>query len=251
MLQYEGMAFMEEQSSIFIIKKEGLDTILNDLIQTTGIIISDFYYNLLFDIGEKTPEENLELIELTREMKESIFLGLLDFYNDFLKDKTEIENKLKEENVVIESLNELLTDINNKLIAIVTISAIVIPKIAPVITLVSVLKIAQNYLQIVELRKEMEDNNQIMTNYQKFYQTIYKYIDNLRTDYHRSKKELDALEVRAKNGEDIMDDLLKIVNPESIGFELSPLSVIMLQDSAYSEEDEEKAKQLVNNNQNY
>ena len=60
MLQYEGMAFMEEQSSIFIIKKEGLDTILNDLIQTTGIIISDFYYNLLFDIGEKTPEEKIQ-----------------------------------------------------------------------------------------------------------------------------------------------------------------------------------------------
>ena len=54
---------------------------------------------------------------------------------------------------------------------------------------------------------------------------FYEYIDILRTDYHKSNKELDELKRRAMNGENIMPELFEIVSPERVGLDASFLEL--------------------------
>ena len=85
------------------------------------------------------------------------------------------------------------------------------------------------------LKKLIERINEKILQWQDFQNRFYVYCDNMRTDYHKSKKELDSLKERAKNGENIMDELLQIAHPASIGLELVE----------FSEEEKEAPKQLI------
>ena len=77
--------------------------------------------------------------------------------------------------------------------------------------------------------------NEKILYWQDFQNRFYAYCDNMRTDYHKSEKELESLKERAKNGENIMDELLQIAHPSSIGLELVE----------FSEEEKEAPKQLI------
>ena len=87
------------------------------------------------------------------------------------------------------------------------------------------LQLQRGFVQKRNCKRELEKidilKKKILLNQDIF----YEYIDTLRTDYHKSNKELDELRRRAINGENIMPKLLEILNPKRIGLDVSFLDL--------------------------
>ena len=103
--------------------------------------------------------------------------------------------------------------------------SLLFPAIIPITLLASVPRVGFDLLQKRNCKRELEKidilKKKILLNQDIF----YEYIDTLRTDYHKSNKELDELRRRAINGENIMPKLLEILNPKRIGLDVSFLDL--------------------------
>lgn len=103
--------------------------------------------------------------------------------------------------------------------------SLLFPAIIPITLLANVPRVGFDLLQKRNCKRELEKidilKKKILLNQDIF----YEYIDTLRTDYHKSNKELDKLRRRAMNGENIMPKLLEILNPKRIGLDVSFLDL--------------------------
>ena len=205
---------------------EATENIIQQLKTFIENTLSDYYYHILFtDINELSIEERLLLIKTIKELKESIFVETLDIYNGFLKNKVEKEALIKRDNQERKiKIEQVKRDMKSTGFITVSIS-ILAPAVAPFLVIANVPRIGLDYLlknlntQLIELHEEM------MKEYDKLHQEFFQLTDTLRTDYHRSKKEIEKLKRRTQEGEDITEELLKLVNPETIGLKKTQLLI--------------------------
>lgn len=209
------------EKEIRIVDKEVLEDIINTVKTSTDYFLAEQRLKLIIDSMEKRSiEDNLQLIKETEKIKEEIFLGCLDCYNAFLKDKNLISSfsskEISQHKMTIEIINH-----DMKKTGIITVGVtLLLPKLAPIALVISLpllgldslgKKISKEIVDLLEKVKEYYESSQ---------KEFFELIDNMRTDYHQSKKEFKELKQKAKAGEEIIDDLLKMLQPERIGLAL-------------------------------
>lgn len=213
-----------------------LDQLLQDLMKEEAAGMSEVYYTIQDYSEETSVEEYLKLIELVRIEKQDIFSQTLNAYNNFLNTKFDTITELKKQNNKYSDYSqEFLNENTSKIYSLIMLSAIISIRLAIYIAIINMaLKTLDTYATKI-FKKLMEIINEKILYWQDFQNRFYAYCDNMRTDYHKSEKELESLKERAKNGENIMDELLQIAHPSSIGLELVE----------FSEEEKEAPKQLI------
>ena len=221
-----------------IVDKEVLEKIVATLKESASMFLVDLYHLILMSsLEERTPEHNIMLLEEAEAIKKEVFEGVLESYNDFIKDKNLIDYYLskqhKEQKIMIESMNYDM--VKTGMIALGV--TIILPALRPITFIVTVPKIgldayqkalAEEIVKIIEIIKEDYDSIQ---------NDFYPFVDSLRSDYYRSKNEIKKLKKQAKEGKEIIDELIKIVNPETLNLPLAEFNFLP--------ETEEKPKQFV------
>lgn len=221
-------------------KKSSLVTIENiekhfkQIKERIAILLSEEYYNILFDIEPKTSSEKIEQINQIEFIKKILFEEILQTYNEFLITKNLLELYINKENNKRNNVIEL-SDYDIKEKGIVTITAsLLLPMVAPIVISIAVPVIGLDYYLKIINQKMLELNEAILKEYQRVHKELSQFENTLRTDYHSTKKRLEDLKEKALMGEEITNDLLEIVNPESIGlnkisFDITSLEIDAIQ----------------------
>lgn len=182
-------------------------------------------YESLEDFNKANIEFMVNKVDEIKNIKHTTFVSTLKAYNDILNDVYKIKRCDSEEGRLF---NELIDHSNNDIKRtgmIVFYLSLLFPAIIPITLLANVPRTGFDLLQKRNCKRELEKidilKKKILLNQDIF----YEYIDTLRTDYHKSNKELDELRKRAMNGENIMPKLLEILNPKRIGLDVSFLDL--------------------------
>ncbi len=220
-----------------IVDKKTLDKIITTLKESVSVILSDYYYYMLFkSIEERTIEDNLALIQEVEKIKEDVFLGVLGSFNDFVKDRNLIKSRISKE-ISIEKTKIEGIEYDRKKIDIITLGVtFLLPTFAPIILVIGASRLGLDKLQQNSSKKIMDIYRLIEEEYDSSHKDFYQLEETLRTDYHESKKRLKELKEKALIGQDIIDELIKIMNPESLGIPLQEFQTT---------EVEEKPKQFI------
>ena len=226
---------MKEKSESELVDLD-LDQLLQNVMKEEAAIMSGIYYTIQDSSEETSVEEYLRLIELVKIAKQDIFFKILNAYNTFLDIKFDTITELEAQNSEYKDYSQkFLNENTSKIYLLIMLSAIISIKLSIYIAILNLaLKTVYSYANKI-LEELMELINKKISYWQDFQNSFYAYCDNMRADYHKSKKELESLKERAKNGENIMDELLQIAHPSSIRLELVE----------FSEEEKEAPKQLI------
>jgi len=181
----------------------------------------------------------LDMIDTIKDAKKGIFCNVLDAYNEFLYSKNDMDNRINTQNrESIEMMETAGRDIRNTGIATVVLS-ILLPSAIPIILVFSVTRASLDFLQSVFNTKRMLRNEQIREEMKNIQIPFFEFTCDLRSDYHKSNHELDALKEKALNGENIMGELIQIVSPERVSLQrVEGLNLLEM-------DEEEKPKQLI------
>lgn len=157
-------------------------------------------------------------IDEIKNIKHVYFSSILDSYNMLLDEVLKVKNQDKFDRAALNDLIELNKK-NMKVTGITFLSlSVLFPNLIPLNALLGLPKIALDIIQNKSCLKALEeiDNEKeaLFTLRDKF----YEFVCTLRSDYHKSNKELDSLRERANNGENIIPELLDIISPKRIGF---------------------------------
>lgn len=182
-------------------------------------------YESLEDFNKANTQFMVNKVDEIKNIKHTTFVSTLKAYNDILNDVYKIKRCDSEEGRLF---NEMIDYSNNDIKRAGMIAfylSLLFPAIIPITLLASVPRVGVDLLQKRNCKRELEKidilKKKILLNQDIF----YEYIDTLRTDYHKSNKELDELRRRAINGENIMPKLLEILNPKRIGLDVSFLDL--------------------------
>ena len=182
-------------------------------------------YESLEDFNKANTQFMVNKVDEIKNIKHTTFVNTLKVYNDILNDVYKIKRCDSEEGRLF---NEMIDHSNNDIKRAGMIAfylSLLFPAIIPITLLANVPRVVFDLLQKRNCKRELEKidilKKKILLNQDIF----YEYIDTLRTDYHKSNKELDELRRRAINGENIMPKLLGILNPKRIGLDVSFLDL--------------------------
>lgn len=217
----KGMYRMDEMIEKKLMNKESLDYIINYLKDTTYMFLSDCRYLLtLASIEDRDIEHNLEIIEEVEHFKEDLFLGCLGSYNEFLREKNLITSNAKS-NIGTHRTRIDSASHDMKATGILAAGAtLLFPKLSLIALALSIPRLGIDSFEI-KLRKELIDLlEEFRDSYDSSQRELFQFVDAMRTDYHHSKKEFKELRQKAKAGEEIIDDLIKMLQPERIGLAL-------------------------------
>ena len=158
----------------------------------------------------------IELVEDVTDIKEEVFKNVLNTYNDFLTGKVEFEQASNKEKQALQS-SIVRMNVDMKTTGIVTLTlTLLFPGAMPILLMINIPRIGMDLLirnknqakinRIEFLKKEMK----------KIQDPFYELTDALRSDYHKSKKELEEIKQKAIEGNNVVQDLLPIIDPERI-----------------------------------
>lgn len=183
------------------------------------------HYSSLEEFNKAYIDFMISKIEEVKNIKHTVFVNALKEYDNLLNDV----HKLKRYEPETREAFEELIDFSNKDIRRAAIIAFNLslwfPAVIPVTLLVSAPRVGFDLLQKKKYKKKLEKIAEVKKNVLSHQDVFYEYIDILRTDYHKSNKELDELKRRAMNGENIMPELFEIVSPERVGLDASFLEL--------------------------
>ena len=162
----------------------------------------------------------MKLLSEVEELKRLIFVSELNAYNNFLRSFNEFKHYAKmQNNNFIESIEKVTGDMISA--GIVTIALTVIfPYTTPIVLFFNIPRIGMDAFTRKINKMRINDNIELEKKLKNLQEPLYEFTDTLRTDYHRSKKEIKELRERLKEGEDITEELIKIASPKRIGLDI-------------------------------
>ncbi len=208
------------------------DNIVEVLKMQTSLVLSTYYEKLKRDIKpsreDYTSEEEyqivsrmqeLELIDQVKEIKHLVFSNILNMYNEFIIEKNGFDFTSKKQNEEsIQIINYTNSDI--KRAGIITIGVtILLPIIAPIVIVFNIPRIGIDLIENKYHSKRLYNNIMIDEELKKVQDPFYELVDTLRSDYHKSNKELKQLEDKALHGVDISTELIEFLDPERVNLE--------------------------------
>ena len=198
----------------------------------TSIILSTTYNELDSMVIDEIEElesnvsnriMNLQLIEEVKVIKHNIFLDILNTNNEVIRKKNHFETKFKTENKESEYIKEELDSSMKRTLIFSAGASLLLPKFIPLVLILGIPRLGADKLVKDYHVRRIEKNNSKEDILNRIQEPLYEFTDVLRTDYHKTKKELKELEERAINGDYILDELKEIVNPKRVGLEFIEL----------------------------
>lgn len=161
-------------------------------------------------------EYMLKLVEEVKESKHEIFTSILECYNQILSKKGEVAEVFKEQEIQSQLTIER-ANYDMKSAGIVTIGlGLLVPNFLPIAVAINVPRVLGDiFLKKFHLQR-MQNNREVSKGISSIQEPLYWFTDQLRTDYHESNKKLEELKRRALKGENVIDELLEIMNPERL-----------------------------------
>ena len=196
------------------------------------IILSTTYNELNNMLIDEVEEEklnasnrmmNLKLIDEVKVIKHNLFSDILKTYNELIIEKNSFDSKIKLENKESEQIKEELNSSMKRTLIFSAGTSILLPGFIPLVLIIGIPRLGADKLMKDYHTRRIEENNHKEYLFKRVQEPLYELTDTLRTDYHKSMKELKELETRAINGDYIMDELKEIVNPKRVGLEFMEL----------------------------
>ncbi len=208
-------------SDLQIADKETLEDMINTLKYTLSIVMTDAYCLLIMaSMEERSIEYNLQLINEIESLKKEVFELVLCSFNNFIKDKNLISARASKEISIRKDIIEQMEQNIKKTNIISVGSLLLLPMLSLFIIPLGALKIELDKFRKNESEEIMEITESIKNDYETAHIAFYQLTDSLRTDYLQSKRKLEELRQKALEGQEIIDDLIQLVNPESINLPL-------------------------------
>lgn len=159
----------------------------------------------------------LKLLEEVEEIKHDLFIETLETYNRLIGEINLFKSRYKQENNESKKMIEIVNS-SMKRTTIISIGVSVLaPSLIPLVLVIDIPKLVLDSI----VKKYHRDNIDINLLTRDLYDTVqrplYDLVCNLRSDYHKSKVEFKELEEKAIDGENIIEDLMILSNPERVG----------------------------------
>ena len=208
--------------------------------------MSEWHENLLsMEVPEKEEFESEEeyrefmkmfmtdLVDAITSIKGDMFKDILNSYNDFLSEKIAVETQFKEEDerakMVIRE-----TRIHIKRIGIASlVITLILPSMLPIVLVINLPRIGLNLMAKKVMERNIEKNRLVLETMEQIQLPFYDFVCTLRDDYHKSNQELKELREKASQGENVIEPLLQMVNPERLALKTYDLKAL-----GYTEEEE-------------
>ena len=203
------------------------------LIKDQATTIMSHAYNELDRIihepeEDRTPEEfevikrklMLDLIDEVKSIKHNLFKNTLDSYNDMIIEMNRFKARFQDEQRESELMKEYINGSMKRTIIISAGVSILLPGLIPLVLIYDIPKLGFDSVIKKYHNNRIENNKMTNEIFETIQDPFFEFMDTLRTDYHHSNKVFKELEERACNGEDIINDLKELMNPERVGLEL-------------------------------
>ena len=159
------------------------------------------------------------LVYKTELVKRDIFQDILNSYNDFLTEKNSVEIVMKKQ-AQQEREFKVQSSYAIKRIGIESVAiSLLLPYCIPIVLIINVPRIGLN----LGLRKAFEyrtkHNNELSEKLKDIQIPLFDFTCDLRSDYHKSKKELKELEAKAEAGESVVAELYEILDPSRVNLQ--------------------------------
>ena len=193
---------------------------------------------------EKSCKEFMaDLVDQAKEYKGDIFKGVLESYNEFLTHKHAFDAEAKDKNARAEQkIASATSDMKNTGIMVLFLS-LLFPQAFPIITLINGPRILLDARERKQQIANLEQIRMTAEQIKRVQDPLYWFTDSLRTDYHKSNKELEELRERALNGENVIQNLMELMSPERIG--LPKDNILKELEFIFPEEGMEPGKELI------
>ena len=244
---------MEEKTQV--IEVNNGEELVDALKYISSTILSESYETLKQGILPKkeefaTTEEyelahnksSLELINEIESIKKDVFTSVLDIYNNFLSEKAETERLYKLQKEESYKLIEYTSHHMKRLCIFTVGESLILPVYTPVFIIINGPRVVLDYVVKKKNEKIIEIGGILIEEYKNIQYPLYEFLDTLRSDYHKSKRELEEIKTKSLEGKEIEKDLLPIINPERINLP------IIESKSIPAEHQEDKPIQYINKN---
>lgn len=203
-----------------------------NLLKDQGSTIMSHTYNILdqitLDNNEKQPEEldvinrmlMLELLDEIKRIKHELFENVLDSYNDLIREMNVLRIQFSQENKDSIEMKEYIERSMKRTMIISAGISIIFPGLIPLVLIYDIPKLGFDTMIKKYHENRLDDNNMSEELFETVQKPLYELMDILRTDYHHSLNIFNELEEKALNGENIINELKELINPERVGLEL-------------------------------
>ena len=176
-------------------------------------------YNNDVEYQEQYKKEMLEIINEVESTKKSLFISVLNSYNQFLTKKNEIERLIKNQNdISIQIIDNATSDLKRTGIMAIALT-VLFPGLAPFIIVINIPRIGMDYSLKKNHNIRIMRNSYLEQEFKRIQIPFFDFTDILREDYHKSMKEIQLAKQKLLNGEEVIADLLKMMNPERVHLE--------------------------------
>ena len=187
-------------------------------------------------------EASLELINEIESIKKSVFTSVLDIYNNFLSEKAETERLYKLQKEESYKLIEYTSHHMKRLCIFTVGESLILPAYTPLFIIINSSRVVLDYAVKKKNERILEISDVLIKEYKNLQYPLYEFLDTLRSDYHKSKRELEEIKTKSLEGKEIEKDLLPIINPKRINLP------IIESESIPTEHQEDKPIQFINKN---
>lgn len=158
----------------------------------------------------------VDLVDEVKEIKGEVFKSVLDSYNNYLSSKYEIESTIKKQNEQCVNMYINATADMKRAGILTVVLTLFVPQALPILLVLDIPRVGIDLLARGVSKKKMKMNEIQKELFSQIQIPFFDFTCDLRSDYHKSNKELDELRKKALNGENVIGNLLEIVNPERV-----------------------------------
>lgn len=155
----------------------------------------------------------VQVIEYIKKEKTDLLKFMIENYSSILDDKMTIDSSTHRQKQITEMILEMNDSRIKKRVIVATILVLLFPKFVSPIIIFSIpsiyyyiyqgnasLKLQEDYINTQQLLRQIRDD-------------FYDELNILREDYHSTNAKFSELEIRARKGENILEEAISYLNP--------------------------------------
>ena len=200
---------------------------------------------------QETKQFMLDVISDIRMLKKDLFCNVLNAYNSVLDTKRQIDevvDRSVKESKAVSAYSKKHIQSSLLTTGIITIC---LPELFPLAFVIGGANVGYDVIMDKYGKKRVENLLKIQEDFKKTQYDFYDFTYDLRTDYHSSNKEMDELEKKAEDGENIIGPLSELLNPERMNLRrLKPEELAAFEEEAerFFTDDEEPKEYVKKDN---
>ena len=217
-IELKDATHMVDQLKLFV--SSALEECIEELLNVE--IPDESEYDSEESLKEAQKDLMVQLVEEVKYIKKDIFTNILETYNLFVQEKNRFNYEAtKQEEESIKTIISANSDMRRTGLVTITLS-LIFPGAIPFLLIFNIPRLGSDILSKNIHLNNIVKNNILQKEFKRIQYPFFEFTDTLRTDYHKSMKELDKLEEEAKQGKNVAIELLEILNPERLSLPEAP-----------------------------